>query len=172
LERERIVVAEILRSRGNCGEVLARSQTDIPGRLESLKQAHVHLSDGSDVAVELEQAWPHGEHWVLKFAGCDSITDADRFKGSDLWVGREERGSLPEGEHFRSDLIGCVVHDLATGQDIGRVEGIEQYGGPPLLAVSAAGRQVLIPFVPEICQRVDIEQKAITAVLPDGLLDL
>jgi ribosomal 30S subunit maturation factor RimM len=41
-----------------------------------------------------------------------------------------------------------------------------------LLAVSAAGRQVLIPFVPEICQRVDIEQKAITAVLPDGLLDL
>ena len=77
-------------------------------------------------------------------------------------MGREERGSLPEGEHFRSDLIGCVVHDLATGQDIGRVEGIEQYGGPPLLAVSAAGRQVLIPFVPEICQRVDIERKAIT----------
>ena len=166
------MVAEIVRPRGNRGEVLARSQTDIPGRLETLKQAQVHLPDGSDIAVEIEQAWPHAEHWVLKFAGCDSITDAERFKGSDLWVGREERGSLPEGEYFRSDLVGCTVHDLATGKDIGTVEGFEQYGGPMMLAVSAGAREVLIPFVPEICQRVDIERKVIAAAVPDGLLDL
>jgi 16S rRNA processing protein RimM len=172
LERERIVVAEILRSRGNRGELLARSQTDIPGRLETLKRAQVHLSDGSDISVDIEEAWPHGEHWVLKFVGCDSITDAERFKGSDLWVSREDRGSLPAGEIFRSDLIGCEVRDLGTDHAIGTVEGFEQYGGPPLLAVSAGGREVLIPFVPEICQRVDLERKTIAVTLPDGLLDL
>ena len=172
MEPQRIVVAEILRSRGNRGEVLARSQTDIPGRLETLKRAQVHLSDGSDVAVEVEEAWPHGEYWVLKFAGCDSIADAERFQGSDLWVALEERGNLPEGEIFRSDLMGCEVNDLGTGQSIGRVEGFEQYGGPLLLAVKHGGREVLIPFVPEICRQVDVERKTIAAALPDGLLDL
>lgn len=166
------MVAEIVRTRGIRGEVVARSQTDIPGRLETLKRAQVHLSDGSDIAVELEEVWPHGEHWVLKFAGCDSIADAERFRGSDLWVSRDERGSLPEGEIFRSDLIGCEVHDLETDQTIGTVESFEEYGGPLLLAVRHGAHEVLIPFVPEICRSVDLEQRTIAAVLPDGLLDL
>jgi 16S rRNA processing protein RimM len=172
LDSDRIVVAEILRSRGNRGEVLAVSQTDVPGRLETLKRAHVRLSDGSDTAVEVEEAWRHGEHWVLKFAGCDSITDAEGFRGADLWVSRDERGELAEGNYFRSDLMGCTVHDLRTGEDVGVVEGFEHYGGPLLLAVAAGEREVLIPFVPEICREVNLERKTIAAVLPDGLLDL
>ena len=55
----RVVVAEILRPRGNRGELLARSQTDVPGRLESLKQAQVRLVNGSDVPVVISEAWPH-----------------------------------------------------------------------------------------------------------------
>jgi 16S rRNA processing protein RimM len=109
---------------------------------------------------------------VLKFAGCDSIADAERFRGADVWVSREERGSLPEGEYFRSDLMGCSVQDAATGEEIGTVEGFEQYGGPLLLAVSVSGREVLIPFVPEICRKVDVERKTIAVMLPEGLLEL
>ena len=172
MDADRIVVAEILRSRGNRGEVLAESQTDVPGRLETLKRAHVQLADGTDAAVEIQEAWRHGDHWVFKFAGWNSISEADRFRGSDLWVSREERGQLPEGDYFRSDLRGCLVQDSATGKEIGTVEGFEQYGGPLLMAVSAGGREVLIPFVPEICRNVDLERKTIAVTLPEGLLEL
>lgn len=172
LDTDRIVVAEILRSRGNRGELLAVSQTDVPKRLEMLKRAHVQLADGSDLAVEIENAWPHGDHWVLKFAGCDSITDAERFRGADLWVNREERGVLGEGQYFRSDLMGCAVHDSVTGEEIGTVNGFEQYGGPLLLSVAAGKREVLIPFVPGICGKVDLERRTIGVTLPEGLLEL
>jgi 16S rRNA processing protein RimM len=172
LDPNRIVVAEILRSRGNRGEVLAVSQTDVPGRLEALKRASVQLADGSDVTVEIQEAWPHGDHWVLKFAGCDSIADAQRFRGADLWVSRDERGQLGEGQYFRSDLMGCAVYDSATAEEIGKVIGFEQYGGPLLLSVAAGNREVLIPFVPEICAKVDPERKTIGVTLPDGLLEL
>ncbi len=47
------MIAEIVKPRGIRGELIGRSQTDVPGRLESLKQAHVHLANGEDVAVEL-----------------------------------------------------------------------------------------------------------------------
>jgi 16S rRNA processing protein RimM len=172
LDANRIVVAEIMRSRGNRGEVLALSQTDVPKRLETLKRAHVRLADGTNLAVEIENAWPHGDHWVLKFAGCDSIADAERFRGADLWVNREERGQLGDGEYFRSDLMGCKVHHLNTGEEIGKVNGFEQYGGPLLLSVVAGKREVLIPFVPEICRKVDLERKEIGVVVPEGLLEL
>lgn len=171
MDRERVVVAEILRPRGNRGEVIARSQTDVPGRLEQLKRAQVRLRDGSDVAVEIEEAWEHKGDWVLKFAGVDSINAAERFGGSDLWLTSAERGTLPEGEFFQSDLLGCAIIDASTGKRIGEVEGWRQYGGAPLMELRMEGREVLIPFVRSECQ-VDLAQRTIVIDCPEGLLDL
>jgi 16S rRNA processing protein RimM len=169
---ERVVVAEILRERGNVGEVVARSVSDVPGRMESLRNARLRLPDGIDHLVTIESAWRHGENWVLKFAGVDSIDAARRLRGADLWVPREERGVLPEGQYFQSDLVGCKVVDGNGGRVLGVVEGFEQYGGPPLLEVKCEGRELLIPFVPAICVGVNLGDRSILVDLPEGLLDL
>lgn len=172
MSTERVVIAEILRSRGNRGEVLAESTTDVPGRLEGLKQVNVRRADGMELTLDAEQVWRHGEQWVFKFAGVDSIDAADALRGAEVWISKLERGELPAGEYFRSDLLGCLVWDEATGRDLGTVTGFEQYGGPLLLEVKMEGREVLIPFVPEICRTVDVQARRIGAAVPDGLLDL
>jgi 16S rRNA processing protein RimM len=172
MDLERVVVAEILRPRGNRGEVLARSQTDVPGRLENLKTAVARLADGSDLPIEIAEVWPHKDDWVFKFAGVDSIDAAERFRQADLWVSLPDRSTLPEGDFFQSDLIGCAVTDSATGKYLGSVVGWQQYGGPPLMELTVDGREVLIPFVSSICRRVDLAARNITVDLPEGLLDL
>jgi 16S rRNA processing protein RimM len=168
---ERVVVAEILKPRGIRGELLARSQTDIPGRLEMLRQARAHLRSGADVFVELEKAWQHSEDWVLKFAGIDSIEQAEPFRGAELWVLMAERAQLPPGEFFESDLVGLSVLEAATAKLLGVVEDVRRYGGPPLLVLTMQGREVLIPLAPAICD-VDLVARVIRVTLPDGLLDL
>ena len=167
----RVVLAEIFRERGNRGEVLARSTTDIPGRLENLKAAWVQLADGTERAVTIEKVWRHQENWVLKFAGVDSISEAERFRGADLWVPRSERAALPEGEYYESDLLGFAVRDGASGETLGLVRGWRRFGGPPLLEVDCSGREALIPFVPAICRKVDLERRTIEVDLPEGLLE-
>jgi 16S rRNA processing protein RimM len=172
MDRTRVVVAEVLRPRGNRGELLVRSQTDVPGRIEQLKRAQARLADGVDVPVEMERAWMHDGEWVLKFAGVDSIDAAERFRGADLWVAAEERGQLPDGEFFESDLIGCAVVDAASGTELGKVEGWQGSGGQPLMQMKVDGREVLIPFVPAICREVDVAARTIRVELPEGLLGL
>jgi 16S rRNA processing protein RimM len=172
MDLERVVVAEILRPRGNRGEVLAKSQTDVPGRLENLKRAVARLADGSDLPIEIAAVWAHKGDWVLKFVGIDSIDAAERFRRADLWVSLPNRGTLPEGEFFQADLIGCTVRDAATGKCLGTVAGWQQYGGPPLMEVSLDGREVLIPFVNSICHHINLTARTITVELPEGLLDL
>jgi 16S rRNA processing protein RimM len=174
---ERVVLAEIHKPRGIRGELVARSLTDVPGRLKELTGAWVQLSDGSDVEVTLEEAWEHKGDWVFKFVGVDSVDDADRFRGADLWVPRSERAPLPDGEYYESDLIGCQVVDGASGQLIGSVSGWQHYGGPALMEVKRAvepkvGQEVLVPFVPAICRKVDLVARTIEVDLPNGLLDL
>lgn len=166
------MVAELLRPRGNRGELLAISQTDVPGRLESLKQAWVTRPGGDDQPVDIERVWRHKEFWVLKFDGVDSISAAEEFAGRDLWVPRSKRASLPDGEYFRTDLIGYSVVSVDSGQILGTVAGWQQYGGPPLMEVEIAGREVLIPFVESICRQVDLTQRTIRVDLPEGLVEL
>jgi 16S rRNA processing protein RimM len=172
MDLERVVIAEVLRPRGNRGEVLAKSQTDVTGRFENLRHAVARLADGSDVPVEIAAAWAHKGDWVLKFAGVDSIDAAERFRRADLWVSLLNRGTLPEGEFFQADLVGCRLTDAATGRCLGVVAGWQQYGGPPLMEVNVDSREVLIPFVSSICRRIDLAARTITVELPEGLLDL
>lgn len=170
-DRERVVVAELIRPHGNRGEMIVRAQTDVPGRIENLKNANVRLADGRDASVEIVAARHHKDNWILKFAGVDSIDAAERFRGADLWIPFESRGMLPEGDFFQSDLIGCGVFDSMSGRRVGVVRGWQQYGGPPLMEVSGDGREVLIPFIRSLCE-VDLGQRSIRVELPGGLLDL
>lgn len=171
VDRERVVIGEVLRPRGTHGEVLVRSQTDVPGRMESLKSASARLSNGLEIPVEIVSAWHYRDDWVLRFAGIDSIESAERFRGADLWVPLGARGALAEGDFFQSDLVGCRIVDNATGRIVGPVQGWQEFGGPPLMEVIADGREVLIPFVRSLCQ-VDLASGFIRMDVPDGLLDL
>ena len=168
---DRVVVAEIFKPRGVRGELIARSQTDIPGRFETLKNAQAHLTNGQDVPVEIEEAWEHKGDWVLKFAGVDSMDAAAAFRGADLWVPLSERGTLPEGSYFQSDLTGCAVIDRVSGKNLGVVSGWQEFGGPLLMQVLVEGREVLVPFVEPFCQ-VDLPAREIRVDLPAGLLEL
>lgn len=171
MEAAKVVLAEILRARGIRGEVVARSQTDVPGRLEGLIGAFAQLADGSDVPVTIAAAWQHKSDWVLKFSGVDSIEAAERFRGAELWVRFADRGTLDEGDFFCSDLVGCQVIDNVKGEAIGVVAGWQQYGGPPLMEVRVNGREALIPFVAAECS-VDLGGRTIRVDLPEGLLEL
>lgn len=171
MEAEKVVLAEILRARGIHGELVARSQTDVPGRIERLTSACAQLVDGSDVPVEIAAAWQHKGDWVLKFSGVDSIEAAERFRGADLWVGFADRGKLDDGDFFRSDLVGCRVIDNGKGEAVGVVAGWQQYGGPPLMEVRVNGREALIPFIAAECS-VDLAGRTIRMHLPEGLLEL
>lgn len=168
---QRVVVAELHKPHGVRGELSGRSLTDIPDRFESLLQAHAHLTSGEDVPVTLTSAREHKGDWLFKFAGVDSIDQANRFRGAEIWVPPTERAELPSGEFFQSDLVGLQLVDALSGHPLGVVEDLQQYGGPPLLVLTYQGREVLIPFVPAICT-VDLSAKVIRAALPDGLLEL
>jgi 16S rRNA processing protein RimM len=169
MDRERVVIAEVLRPRGNRGEVIAVSQSDVPGRFESLTQAMARLADDSDLPVQIEAAWQHKGAWVLKFEGVDTIAAAERFRGAELWVSFNERAHLPPGEYFQADLVGCQVYESESSRPIGTVTGWQHNGATSLMEVSAGGREILLPFVGSWYE-VDLAQKVIRADLPEGLL--
>jgi 16S rRNA processing protein RimM len=160
-------IAALVKPRGNKGELTAVSLSSKPERFAQLSKVHL-FGDGSEYTVE--RVWDHDGTLVFKFAGVDSINDAEKLRGAEVRVPFEERVPLDEGEYFQSDLIGYEIRDLAPGRLIGKVTGWEEYGGPSLLDVDDG--RLLIPFVKAICPEVDPIARVIRVQLPAGLEDL
>ena len=169
---EYVALAKIFKPRGNRGEVAARDLCQDPHRFS--EHAVVSLLYPSQLREErtIENAWYHQGRLILKFAGVETISDAENLRGCQVQIPYEDLGPPPEGEHYDVDVIGCGVIAADTGRVIGRVQGVLESGGQPLLEVRQENKEILIPYTPEICLDVDIGARRITVRLPDGLEDL
>ncbi len=167
-----VALARIIKPRGNKGEVAAQDLCEELERFTERSEFAMRRPDGEIGTAVIERAWGHNGRLILKLAGVDSITDAERLRGCEICIPYGELGEPQEGEHYYVDLIGCEVTEAGTGRALGRVEAIQEPGGPILLEVHRDGREILIPFVEQICERVDVKAKKIEARLPEGLEEL
>lgn len=172
---EWVTIAHLTRARGNRGEVYALplSSRSVEEFAELKKVFLFAENDPEGCPFEVESVWEHqtrGEgRLVFKFRGIDSISDAEQLAGREVRLPLAERAGLAEGEFYQSDLVGCEVVDRSAGTVIGRVSGLDEYGGTLLLKVAAAGGELLIPFARAICANIDVVARRIEVDLPEGL---
>jgi len=192
-----VAIAHILRARGNKGEVAAELLTDFPERLKNLRE--VYLEDAAishePRLVELSSFWMDRNHpgqGIFHFAGSANIYDAEKFCGAYVFLPFEQRVTLPAGQYFVSDLIGCSVFEvrpedsralpsspcsLASAPELlGKVSGVHATGegipGTPVLEVDTAQGELLVPLAEEICIGIHVAARRIEVVLPEGLREL
>ena len=114
--------------------------------------------------VELIAHWLHKGGVVLHFAVIPC----------------SERASLGEDEVYTGDLIGCVLVDVAQGNEsgpapvaVGEIEAVDRTAGPvALLVVRGAAGEVLIPFAKSYLRKIDLKARRVEMTLPKGLIDL
>jgi 16S rRNA processing protein RimM len=168
-----VAIGRLKRTRGNRGELAGEIYSSQPGRTERLKTVMLEVSGREPRLSQIERIWFHDGRPVFKFVGIDSISDAEPWQGADVLATEAERAMPLEGEYSHADLIGCGLVADGSGEAIGVVKGVEDYGGPPLLRVEAVdGREILVPFAKAICREIDVAKRVIRVELPEGLREL
>jgi 16S rRNA processing protein RimM len=160
-----------VKTQGRHGEVFVEVHSDVPDRFQPGLKLFALSKDEIRRELQVEELWPHKGHLVLKFAGIDSISDAEELIGCELQVPRRLRAQLESGWTFISDLIGCMVFD--GGREIGKIEDVRFGAGEaPLLIVKAGRKEYEIPYAEAYLESVSLEQKQIKMRLPEGMLEL
>ena len=168
---EFITLARVVKTQGRRGEVAVELHSNVPDRFRPGLRLFALGKGEARRELQLEEVWPHKSLAVLKFAGIDSISDADGLVGCELQVPRGERAQLEPGWSYVSDLIGCTVLD--GSREIGRVEDVRFGAGEaPLLIVRVAQKVYEIPYAQAYLEGVSLEQRLIRMRLPEGLLEL
>jgi 16S rRNA processing protein RimM len=182
----------VLGPQGRRGEVLAELHTDFPERFEDRRQLSLLAPDGGRRELQLEEHWFHkggpgsptrpssarrGGAVVLKFAGVDSISDAEALAGCEVQVPEEQRSQLEPGSAYVNEIVGSDVWINEGRRFLGRVAELQFGAGEaPLLLVKlpvcAVQNEVLVPFAEEYVKKFDVAGKRIDMELPEGLLDV
>ena len=165
----------VVKTQGRNGEVAAELHSDIPERFRQGMRLWALLKDGERRKVKIEELWPHKSWLVLKFAGVETMTDAEALKGAELQVPRSERAELEPGWTYLSDLIGCTVFD--GGREIGPIiDVVFGAGEAPLLVVESKGQAAKlpheIPFAEAYLEKLDLDGKQVRMKLPEGMLEV
>lgn len=189
-----VLIARILRPRGNKGEVLAELFTDFPTRIASLPNIYLRSGQGEPRLERLKNFWVdrnHPEHGIFHFADSVSIMAAEKFRGLEVVIPLAERVELPAGKYYVSDLIGCTVFESPAARKklvspacemeeaprvLGPVRDVffpgEGLAGTPLLQVETPAGELLVPLAEDICRSIDVAARRIDVTLPEGLGDL
>ncbi|ERJ13494.1 ribosome maturation factor RimM [Haloplasma contractile] len=164
-----LYVGKIANTHGLKGELKIKSDTDF--KEERYKTgSKLYLSSGDEM-IELEVATHrvHKNYDLVKFKGLDNINDVEQYKGCTVHVHESQLDELDDGDYYYNDLIGSAVY----GNDyIGIVKDVLNHGASDLLVIKRESKkEVMIPFVEEFVETVDLEKKEIKINEIEGLID-
>jgi 16S rRNA processing protein RimM len=185
-----VTLAVVVRPRGRIGEVAAQILTDFPERLTRLKEVFLQRDAAAgrprrpgaaplpaieSRRIRVRRCWLHQDQAVFHFEGIGSMNEAETLVGCEVQVPLSGRATLPHGQFWVTDLVGCEVHEpgvLAGATLLGAVRDVQLDTGTPVLAVDTPQGELLIPLAEEICTRIDPAARRIEVRLPEGLRDL
>lgn len=135
--------------------------TDFPERFDGMEEIHVKSRDGWE-KMKIASAVMIGGRPVVKFENVGAPEEARRMTNREVAVPRDQLVTLPEGEFFVFDLIGCEVFEQENGQLIGKVIDVEKYPANDVYVVQTAeDKQLQVPVVGEFVKDIDVVAKRI-----------
>ncbi len=129
----------------------------------------VATPSGPKKTCEINWAKPHSKVDLLSLKGVNTRQQAEALVGSELFLEKAQLPELDEGAYYWFDLIGMDV--LTTDEKyLGRLESIIQTGGNDVYVVKHDDAEILIPALESVVQKIDLKNKRMQVVLPEGLV--
>jgi 16S rRNA processing protein RimM len=168
-----MAVGQIVGAHGLYGELKVEAYTDYPERFA----AGARLLLGEELEpVTVESMRPHKSNLLVRLAEVADRTAAEEVRGLWLYVAEADAAALEEGTYWIHDIVGLRVV-TTEGQPIGKITDVFPTGANDVYVVQPApgvnqGRDLLLPAIADVIERVDLEAGVMVIRLLEGLIDL
>jgi 16S rRNA processing protein RimM len=164
-----IQTGEIVSVHGIKGEVKVYPWADYPEFLEEFDCFFIQANKMHYKAYYAEEVRCHKNMVLIKFEGIDTVEQARELIGKVICLDRDEI-ELEEGTYFIEDLMGCTVVNDATGEELGTVKSVDNFGASDVYTiVNAQGKEFMFPAVDEFLVSTDIDKKEIRINIIEGM---
>jgi len=170
-KKECFSLGHFAKTRGFKGELSLFLDVDIPEEYANLKRLLVDLN-GVLTPFFVEKIEVRNNGFAdVRLEDISDRESATILSGKTVFLPLSELPELPEDQYYLHELEGMVVVDK-SGNELGRVRSVIDYGNNPLLELMHQKVEAFIPIVDEFILEVDKKEKKIIVDLPDGLLEI
>jgi 16S rRNA processing protein RimM len=153
-----VTIGKIERPFGVRGEFKVRSLSDVPGRLDQLKQVQVLRPTGQMVDRTVTRVRRAGSTYIMGLEGVTTPEEAGILRGGLIQVPRSPAATLSADVYFECDLIGMTVEN-ERGEEVGVLETILEIPDNHLFVVRKGTEEVLIPAAKSFVTSVDLTRR-------------
>jgi 16S rRNA processing protein RimM len=132
----------------------------------TIKAFFIEIS-GSQAPYFIEELKPFKEGFLVKLEGINRVEEAASFKNKEVLA--DEKFILKDNNIF--EYSGYTLIDKLKGE-IGRIEELIDTPGNPLLRISVAEKEVLLPYNTHFIEKVKKAEKQVLYNAPEGLIDM
>ena len=162
-----VLIGRLQKSHGVRGEITLRVFSDFPERIRRGKTVCI----GSDFQPNKIT----GTRWkndllLLKLEGFDNPESVQELVGKEVFSAVKDLPPLSEGKFYHHQLIG--LHVWEGDEYLGVLAAIMETGANEVYIIDQAdGSELLLPAIPEVILKIDLEQKRMDVHLLEGLRD-
>ncbi len=163
------VLATIVRPHGLKGEVKVNLLCSGLERLKTCPNLRL-VKDGRELkTVTMIRSFQHPDgDAVVRFKEVVGVDEAESLRGVHLAIPAAERPDLPEGAFYLDDLMGLTVENL-QGVVLGQIEEVMDGVANGVYVVRDGKKEVLIPALKSVVQKVDLENRRMVVDLPEEI---
>jgi 16S rRNA processing protein RimM len=168
-EDDWLLVGEVVGSFGLRGELKVRAETDFPERFGRTRTLYL----GPDhTPTPVAGARLAGGRVLLRLGGIEDATAAAKLRGTRLYIPASEAAALAPNQFYLHDVIGLRA-ERRDGTILGTVTDVYTGTAQDTFVVRAedSGREVLVPAVKEMIERVDVAAGVVVMEPIPGLFD-
>ena len=111
---------------------------------------------------------PHSKGALMALRGVTNRDAAKALQGAGLYIDKRRLPALEEENYYWFELIGMEVY-TQDGDYLGRLESVMPTGSNDVYVVRAKDQETLVPALSSVVRRVDIAERRMEVVLPEGL---
>lgn len=161
-----LAIGFLRRPHGVSGEIIMDLHTDFPERIKSGRK--VYIGEKYEAAT-FGSVRVHANGLLVTLRGYDTPETVGRFRNQWVYVKDKEVPPLPEGQHYKYELINLNVTD-DNGNALGKLVEILETGANDVYIVrDESGKEILLPAIPSVILNVDMESRLIKVHLLEGL---
>lgn len=161
----RIYIAKIATAHGIKGLVKLHVFADD----ETLANGMLFTSESGDKTLSLTLKNATAKHWLAQIEGVTDRNDAEKLRGTELYIDKENLPDANDDEAYIADLIGLACIDKSK-KHIGKIIAVENFGASDLLEIKPDGAESFyLPFTDDTI--LNISETTVTIEIPEGLLE-
>lgn len=162
-------LGQIVGTHGVRGEVRLNPWADSPEFVKQFKE--LYYDDNGEKSVKVVSARPHGNVVILKLEGVETVEAASALRNRVLFMRRAD-ARLSQGTFFISELVGCDVLDADDNSvSYGVLSDVSKTGANDVWHIEKDGREYLIPAIPPVVIKTDVESNKIFIRPLKGIFD-